>query len=503
MKVIREISKEEFKAFLFEDIDTDDKNIYKEMNSDSATGIFQLSAETAKKFAKQIKPQNLDELDALNALSRPGSSGMLPFYIDAKENGARMYSKKISEVFSATMGVPIYQEQIMNVFHKIGGFTLEESNEVRSSMKRLSKLVKDPKDVENWKKQVERFTENAVKNGIQKEEAERLAEDLVKFSSYSFNKSHSISYTLIAVITLFLSFYFRKYFYSALLAYNMTKDEADILSAVNAIKANGIELLPPDINESQAHLSVVDDKIMFGLADVKGISEKPFEKILEMRPYKSFFDFVMKTRSRELSSSVIEGLISVGAFDCFTKERVKLAFAFKKFWEEKKTIKVEEKLKFIWDRCWANSNSLPGLDTTNDKLMELEKKYYGVSIFTSPFDTKMLQALAKMKSLAVINGTLLDVSAHAKKTPVVLRNLRTQNDKNGHEMAFIEVEDTTGSTAKIPIFYSFWQFLKDNIQTESIYLMTLYRNDDGQIMFGDNKWTKDEVKILSFVRKLK
>ena len=234
MKIIKEISKEEFVDFIFEKIDTNDKNIYTEMNSDTATGIFQLSADTAKKFSKQIKPENFDELNAVNSLSRPGSSYGLPFYIDGKNNGVKLYPDKVHTLLEETFGVILFQEQVMNIFHKIGGFTLEEANEVRSLMKKLGKLVKDPKDVEKWNKQVERFTASAIQNGLTKQDAERLAEDMVKFSGYSFNKSHATSYTLIAVITLYLSFYFRKYFYSALLSYNMTKDESDILSAVNS-----------------------------------------------------------------------------------------------------------------------------------------------------------------------------------------------------------------------------------------------------------------------------
>jgi len=502
MKVIREITKEEFKQFLFEKINTDDENIYKEMNGDPV-GIFQLSASTALKFSKQIKPTNLNELDAVNSLSRPGSSAMLPYYIAGKDNGEQMYSEKITEVFKDTFGVPLYQEQIMNVFHVIGGFTLEEANEIRGLMKKLGKLQKDPKDLEKWAKQVERFTKNAVENGISKEEAERLANDLVNFSSYSFNRSHSISYTLIAVITLYLSFYFRKYYYSSLLAYSMTKEEENISSTVNAIKSTGIKLMPPSINESKEHLSVIGDKIVFGLADIKNVSEKPYAKIFSARPYTSFYDFIVKTRSREISSSVIEALISVGAFDEFTNERVKLLFAFKKFWEEKKSIKVEEKLKFIWDKCWMLANSLPGLDTTNDKLMEMERKYYGINIFTSAFDNDIIQALTKMKNVGLINYTLSEVSDKGKKTPVVVKGIKTQLDKNGNEMAFIEVEDLIGTKLRIPLFSSFWKYLKDCIFTNSIYLMSLHKKDDDQIMFGDGKYTKEEIKILTFLKKLR
>ena len=504
MKIIREISKEEFKEFLFKDIALEDKNIYDEMNGDPIS-IFQLSADTALKFSKQIKPNSFEELDALNALSRPGSSAMLPFYIDAKENGKRMYSDPIHNILASTLGIPLYQEQIMSIFHEIGGFTLDESNELRGLMKKLGKANKDPKDLEKWNKQVERFSKNAINNGISKEESEKLTSDLVRFSSYSFNKSHSVSYTLIAVITLYLSSYFRKYFYASALAYAMTKEEGDISKTVNAIRSNGIKLSPPNINTSKEHLCVMGDQIVFGLADIKNVSEKPCPKIFECRPFTSFFDFVMKTRSRELSSSVIEALISVGAFDDFTKERVKLLLAFKKFWEEKKSIKIEEKLKAIWDKCWTEASSLIGLETTNDKLMELERKYYGTNIFVSPFDEAVSQAINKMNKLGLVYKTFDDVENIGKRTPVLLKSMRSLTDKNGNQMAFLEIEDLSGVKKSIPVFASFYQHLIGCFIVDSIYLLTLHKKED-QVMFGDGKFFKgkdNEIKVLSFVKKLK
>jgi len=370
-------------------------------------------------------------------------------------------------------------------------------------MKKLGKLQKDQKDIDKWQKQVKRFTENAKTKGLSVKEAEHLAEDMVKFSGYSFNKSHAMSYTLIACITLFLSYYYRKYYYSALLSYNLTKEEDDISLTVNAIKANGIKLVPPNINLSKEHLSVDGDDIVFGLADIKTISDKPYSKISVARPFNSFIDFILKTKSKEVNSTVITALISVGCFDEFTKERVRLLFAFNKFWEEKKQIKVEEKLKLIWERCWVMAKSIPGLETTPDKLMEFERKYFGINIFTSSFDADIMKALAKMKSVGLINMNFTEVSESAKKTPVVIKSIRTLNDKNGKEMAFLEIEDCIGNKLKIPVFQSFWMYLKDCFVIDGVYLVSLFRKEDDQIMFGSEKFIKDEIKILSLVKKLK
>ena len=504
MRVIKKISKEEFKKFLFESLDVNDPGIYEEMNSDHPVGVFQLSANTALKFSKQIKPSNFQELDACNALSRPGSSFGLPFYIEGKENGKRLYDNdKIHEVFSDTYGVPIFQEQIMSAFVKLGGFSPEEANNIRSLMKKLSRPKKDQKDIDNWNQQIERFKSNAEKLGVSKEEVDALTEDLVKFSSYSFCRAHSTSYTMIAAITLYLAKYFRKYFYSALLTYAMTKDEADIMNTVLAIRENEIDLVKPDINLSKEHISVIDGKIVFGLADIKGISDKPCGKIFECRPYTSFKDFLIRTRSREVSSSVISGLISVGAFDEFEPNRNVLNVAFKSFWENKKTTKVEEKLSALWDKCYENAKAIPGLEMTTEKYISMEKEYYGCSIFTSPFDKNVMSALSRMKRLGVIHYSFKDVSDKEKKTPAVVKSIRRLNDKNGKEMAFVELEDVNGDNLKIPIFASFWKYVGEFFSQDSIMLINLYRKEDDQIMFGQKAWTQDEIKILSFIKKLR
>jgi len=500
LKVIREVKKSELKDFLY-NMDLTDENLYKEANSDTSLGIFQFTGKTANRLLKEVNPSSFEELVAINALSRPGSIEMLPQYLEGMEGKESHYPRELDPILKSTNNTILFQEQIMAIFNKIGNFTLEESNSIRGLMKVLGKKEKKQEDLDAWDRAVKRFIKGAENNNIKPFMAKKLADDMVAFSAYSFNRSHAVAYTLVATMTLYLSYYFRKYFYSAILDYEIDKDN-EILTVFNKVKLNNYDIMPPDINESYTNMYPIDNTILYGLYNIKFVGEKPCAKIIENRPYNSLFDFIMKTRSREVNSKTIKALISVGAFDKFEENRKKLLYIFERFWKEKKSIKIVEKLEYIYNNIEKESERMIGLNTTLSDLRKYEKEFFGFNFFTSVFSPELTKAFIEMSKKHLIYFDISDVSRISKKLPVNISSIRTLIDRNGKEMAFLEIEDLTNTKITIPVFGSYWIYIKDMIQEDEIYLLNVYLDDKDNILFGEKSWGLSEGKIIRMVKKV-
>jgi len=502
IKIIKEITKDEFRDFLY-NLDIRDKELYKEINNPNSIGIFQMNGNTAQRFVQEVQPQNFEEVNACNALSRPGPIEVAgPYYVARKFGDPSPYPPEINEILKDTYYVPIYQEQIMSIFNKIGGFTLEETNEVRSLMKKLGKADKNPEDLKKWDKVVGKFIHGAQKQNITEKDAKKIADDLVAFSGYSFNRSHSTAYTYIAIMTLYMSVYFRKYYYSAILTYEVDRDKK-LFEVMQSVKMRGIEILPPDINKSGKFFSPVNEKqVLFGLNNIKYVGEDPADIIISNRPYNSVIDFLVKMRpfGRKITSRVVNSLISVGCFDSIEPNRKKLLEIYGIYNDEKKTTKVEEKLRFIWDNATKRTNQL-GFETTLSDLRKYEKEAFGFNFFTSLFVKEKVEAFAKMAEKNLISLTFEDAKTYSRKCPVCINSLRIFNDKNGNEMAFSDMEDINGHRRSIPIFASYWKYLKSVLLPNNIYLLNLYKDDNDKFLFGQRQRTDNEAKVLQMIRK--
>ena len=474
MKIIREVSKNDLKEHLY-NIDINDNNLYTEANNDNSIGIFQLNGNLAHEIIKEIKPTNFDEINAVSAFARPGTSSFVGQYIKNRETGSSPYPKQVAELLQETQSIILYQEQAMAVFNKIGGFSLEETDQIRGLMKKLGKADKKQSDLDKWDKVIERFLSGAQENGISHRDAKKVANDMLKMSSYSFNKSHSTAYTYIAAQTLYLSWYFRKYFYASVLHYEVGRDKY-LLDRLKSVKSQGFKILPPDINKSSISLAPVkegNNAIIFGLMDVKGIGEKPANTIAEMQPYKSFEDFLHKILGKRITITVIKALIGIGAFDnLYTHGRKRHLETLAIYWKKKGSIKVPEKLSLLWEEAEKETISIPK-ELSYDDLRELEKKYLGFNFFINPFSREFLEAIDKLVAKGMAYKCFADVKRISKKVPVVVNKVKILNDKNGKEMAFLDLEDANGEDLSVPMFQSFWKVLKNRFVEDKTFILCI------------------------------
>jgi DNA polymerase-3 subunit alpha len=393
-------------------------------------------------------------------------------------------------------------------------------------LKKLGKADKKPEDLKKWDEEIVKFEEGAKANGLTNEEARKIANDMLMMSSYSFNKSHAVAYSYNGLITMYLTYYFRKYFYSAIIEYTMDRDRESVPEILKQIKSYGYTISPPDVNTSKAKTFVDGNTIHIGLRNLKQIGDEVAEAIVNNAPYKDFADFLIKSlENSKINKRSISSLVKFGCFDKLESElnRRQMINAFTYFWDEKKAISKSAHTKHLLEKCsveeiieqddsirnyintwlrkkedWKNIDFVP---VTTEFLKELEQETIGFNYFISPFSEKEIETFAEGEKRGLLKSTFnsLNQVGVSWRVPVFINKMRIINDKNGNEMAFVDIEDMAGNSASIPVFASFWKFINNKIIDKSVCLMFLYRNDKQQIMFGLNKFVNDENTINKFV----
>lgn len=500
IEVIREVSKAELVEHLY-DLDIRDSKLYDEINTDNYIGIFQFNGNTAKEMTSLIHPDNFEEMVSVNSLARPGTSSFAAQYVHNKKNpGSSTYPKQVNDLLKDSYNTILYQEQVMFIFNKIGGFTLEETNFVRGLMKKLGKADKKEADVKKWDETVKRFADGAITAGISKAEAARLADELLQLSAYSFNRSHAVAYTYNALMTLYLSAYFRRFYYSSVLTYEVEKKK-DLLGALQAVKSHGFEILPPDVNRSKPHFSPCgDNAIIYGLQDIKFVGEEPAKIISKNAPYTSIFNFILMALKNGINKRVITALAFAGCFDQLDNNRKRVLYILIQFYERKKSVKNEEKLILLYRKIEEEASGMEFYTSYND-LVEYEKSFLDFNFFYSIFDPDVKKIIFELHKKGLIEISLKDVTSSVK-VPVTVKQKRTFNDKNGKAMAFIEVEDMLGESISVPIFASYYSDVGEDIVPGFIYLMNFYKDEESKIMFGTDRWLKNSAQRKRLVKKI-
>jgi DNA polymerase III alpha subunit len=298
------------------DIDVELPEIYENFKFiETPKGLFQIEADTNFKVCKKVSPRNLDELSAVVAIARPGALDYLDTYSDYISSGEfQSVNEFFDDILSYTGGIPLYQEQLMKMAVKVG-FTLDEAEQLRRIVGK-KKIDQMPA----WKAKIEQKIDQ---NNLDKEVGEVLWKVAEDSANYSFNKSHSISYAILAAITTYLKFNYPKEFFLSLL--KMTKHEPDSHAEIALISQElcqfNIKLLPPDLSKSDINFNIEDNNIRFGVNSVKGVSEKTLESLVDFRKAQETnqnkYDIFITAKQCGINIGVLSGLIQGGMMDSF------------------------------------------------------------------------------------------------------------------------------------------------------------------------------------------
>jgi len=296
-------------------IDYHDPKVFRIFANGDTTGVFQFESRGMRKYLKELKPDNIEDIIAMASLYRPGPMSYIPTYINRKHGREKVAypHPSLEEILKPTNGIAVYQEQIMQLVQAFSGFSLGEADILRRAIGK--------KKVDLLMEQKEKFIKAAIVQGHPEKLAKYIFEDIIEpFANYGFNKSHSACYAIIAYHTAFLKAYYPTEFMTAL----MVSDEEDmerITLEIGECKSKDITILAPDINESMSHFTYIGKgSIRFGLKAVKGVGEGPIEVIREGRKearYDTLQNFILRTSGDVINRKTLEALILSGAMDCF------------------------------------------------------------------------------------------------------------------------------------------------------------------------------------------
>jgi DNA polymerase III subunit alpha len=295
-------------------IPLDDKASLQIFCDGKCDAIFQFESDGMKDLCRRLKPEGLEDLSALNALYRPGpiDSGMVDDFIDRRhgKKKVRYDFPDLKDVLGNTMGVIVYQEQIMAVFQRLAGYSLGEADLVRRAMGKKKR--------EELDKHKEKFTKQAMAKGYEKEKLDKLWQSMEGFADYAFNRAHSFAYGYLAYQTAYLKAYYPTHFLAAVLS-NELNNTAKVVKYISESRSQGIEILPPDVNASFDNFTANANTIRFGLAAIKGIGQSAVACIVEARntggAFKSIFDFTERVDPKAVNKRVMESLVKSGGFD--------------------------------------------------------------------------------------------------------------------------------------------------------------------------------------------
>ncbi len=298
-----------------DDIPLDDEKTFETFQRGETTALFQFESEGMQKHLRELKPTNLEDLIAMNALYRPGPMDNIPKFV-ARKHGREPVEyphEWLEEILKPTYGIMVYQEQIMQAAQIMAGYSLGQADMLRRAMGKKQAAEMD--------RHRQIFLEGATAKGVNEKQTNDIFDTMARFASYGFNRSHAAAYSVLAFQTGYLKTHYPAEFMASVLTHNKSNlDKVNFF--LNECKRMGLKILGPDVNESEMHFTVNErGAIRFGLSALKGVGEGPVEAIMAERavegPYPDVFDFVRRQNQRVINKKVMESLVLGGALDCF------------------------------------------------------------------------------------------------------------------------------------------------------------------------------------------
>lgn len=455
------------------DIDLDaisyeDPAAFEIIGKGDTTGVFQLESQGMTQFMKELQPTSLEDIIAGISLYRPGPMDQIPRYIRNKNHpeGITYHTPHLEPILNVTYGCMVYQEQVMQIFRDLAGFSLGRSDLVRRAM---SKKKKDVMDAERQNfiygsqdKEGNIVIPGAIKKGVDEKAASIIFDEMMDFASYAFNKSHAAAYAYVGYQTAWLKHYYPVEFMAALLN-SFLGSLGKVSQYVLECRKRGIEVLSPDINESMSGFSVSKGKIRFGLIAVKHVGENVVKNLIEERkkngPFKHFIDFCERMEGKDLNKRTVESLIKCGAFDAFGIYRSRLMTNFEKVLE-----RISQKRKSMLtgqfslfdiqgeaeDSVTLGSPQMKEYD--HKELLVMEKEMLGLYLSGHPLDAYEDQIKSQVTAFSYDFETGEEGQLQESKLEDnqfvriagIITDIKTISTKNNKMMAFLTVEDLYG-----------------------------------------------------------
>jgi DNA polymerase-3 subunit alpha len=430
-------------------------------------------------MCRRLRPKELEDLSALNALYRPGplDGGMIDDFID-RHRGIKEVEYIVPEmegILGNTFGVLVYQEQIMQLAQKLAGYSLGDADLMRRAMGK--------KKQEEMAKHENQFIDGATERGIKKKTAKDIFDLMAKFADYGFNRSHSMAYAILAFRTAYLKAHYPAYFYASVLSHE-AQDAAKVYKYSSELRSMGLALLPPDINESDVGFTPVENTVRYGLTAIKGMGTTSVMAMMEARnagKFTSLFDFCGRLGSGAVNRRGLESLIAAGAFDSLMPEGTNIAL-----WRAKNHAAIDSALqqgqRAAEDRMRGQSGlfgAAESEDTVDQTLPDVpawpqadmanrEKAAIGCYLSTHPLDNyKELLEGMRLRNIAEYEDLQ---SGQTIKLAGMISGLQVRTSKRGNRFAQCRIEDRSGSIKGLLIGESFNK-LSSSLADDALFIV--------------------------------
>ena len=440
-----------------------DAEVYAMLTAGKTSGVFQLESSGMTSVCTGLKPQSIEDLTAIIALYRPGPMESIPRFIDCKQHPERIRYKHplLEPILSVTYGCIVYQEQVIEIFRQLGGFSLGQADMIRRAMskKKQAEIIRERKTFVEG--DAERGISGALVNGVPREVAEDIYDEILAFANYAFNKAHAVSYAIIAYQTAYLKYHYPCEYMAALLS-SVADFSAKISEYIAECRTAGISVLPPDINYSEDGFTVRNGAIRFGLAAVKGIGKGFIRSVMTERErngsFVSFQNFCERLCGVDLNKREAECLIKAGAFDGLGANRRQLLMVFSQLMDSVQQDK-HGRLEGQFDLFGDAEESVPQTFTFPKveefdamQKMQLEKEVTGLYLSGHPMDAYR-GAARRMGAVPIgeINASFETpeggkfTDGQSVSIAGVVASVKTKTTKNNSLMAYVTLEDSGGS----------------------------------------------------------
>lgn len=490
-----------------ENLELSDEKTYELFGNGQTVGIFQFARAKTREYLAKLKPKNINDLVAMNALNRPGPMELIPEFIDRKcgRKEVTYLHPSMEPILKETYGIIVYQEQVMQLVREVAGYTLAKADLVRRAMGK--------KDEKLMKEQEKEFIDGAVKNSFDKKTAKEIFKLILKFADYGFNKSHSVAYSILAFHTAYLKTHYPLEFMTSLLNCR-TDDSEEMVLLINECRKMKIKLSTPDINKCASKFTIddsEDNKILFGLSSIKNVGHTAVNNIIKERDpngaFKNFVDFSSRVDTRIVNKKTVESLIFSGAFDNIDSNRRKLfenyEMVMSRFGNKSTSQASGMQSSLFTGGKTATTNILANpnfsVDDWSDReKLSNEKNVLGLYLSSHPlleFENEVNQLSTFKFGDFAGHEEEIDFSKYAAvRICGIISKLQVKYSKAGNRFAVFTLEDFTGH-GECVVFGRSFETVQNHLHNDNIVCVYGKADENGDTI----KIVVNDIKPLSVV----
>ena len=453
-------------GFRIEDVPEDDKETFEMLSAGRTSGVFQLESTGMTGVCVGLKPKGIEDITAIISLYRPGPMDSIPRFIECSAHPEKITYKHelLRPILSVTYGCIVYQEQVIEIFRQLAGFSLGQADMIRRAMSKKKHKVIDAERVAFVHGDAARNIPGALAKGVSEDVANSIYDEILDFASYAFNKAHAVSYAIVAYRTAYMKCHYPREYMAALLS-SILDNSQKVAEYIAECRELGIKLLPPDVNESDADFTVSGENIRFGLVAIKSVGRASIENLVAERrengPFKSFEDFCRRINGKDLNRRAVENLIRAGAFYSMGYKRralLDIAGAVLDSINQSLRDNIAGQMGLFGDaELEGNAPAaipIPQVEEFSPmELMAMEKETTGLYLSGHPMDgyrdaVRRIGAVplgAVMADFAAEDGPRRFADNQNITVAGVVAAAKTRTTRSNTLMSYIQLEDDTGS----------------------------------------------------------